>query len=114
MNAANRDAPGKRATGYVCARSNPTLDSSAVTPANDVDPINALIHRYNERINAHAMAVLRDLLSEVASLQRRPRTSRSRHVVAPQDMEPVDQLARARAKQLLSRCGAQRYAKRSR
>lgn len=112
MNVANRAAPGKRAPGYVCARPKPpseppsTTRGAAVstTPANDVDPVGALVARYHER----SAGILRELLSDLRELQRAPSTASPRHVAAPVDLEPVDELTRARARQLLEQHGARR------
>lgn len=91
---------GKRTTGHVRARPKPPNNTSRETfPANDVDPIEEFVARFNER----SAGVLRELLSEMRLTQRRAPGVRGRHVALPEDFEPVDELTRTRARKLLAR-----------
>ncbi len=96
-------ARGKGARGYACARSKPPFDASRETsPANDRDPVEAILARFGER----SVALLREAMSELRSSQRRASAARPRHVAAPGDIkaaEQVDDLTRARARQILER-----------
>ncbi len=109
MKVRERRESGKRATGHVCARPKPPNNTARETsPANDVDPIEELVARFNER----SAGVLRELLSEMRLTQRRAPGVRGRHVALPEDLEPVDELTRARARKLLARHDPRRGARR--
>lgn len=66
---------------------------------NDVDPVDTLVARFNER----SAGILRELLSDLRVSQRRPAAASTRHRIAPEDLEPVDELTRERARQLIER-----------
>ncbi len=94
-------APRKRARGYAFARPTRPDDATAhTTPGNDnADPFAEALARFEER----QASLLRVLLADLREARRLPRRRRAPRAVRHDDAAPVDDVTRARARELLTR-----------